>query len=111
MKKMMKATLAAASVSVAMSGIALDAQAADKKILLKVPVAYSTNLPALGTPIPKVAEQVRLVSNNTIRMKVYEPGKLVAPFEILDAVSRGKINAGYGTAGNYAGKIPASPLF
>ncbi len=111
MKKMMKATLAAASVSVAMSGIALEAQAADKKILLKVPVAFATSLPGLGSPIPKVAEQVQLVSNNSIRMKVYEPGKLVAPFEILDAVSRGKINAGYTTAGYWAGKIPASPIF
>lgn len=59
MKKTMKATLAAASVSVALSGLALEAQAADKKILLKVPVAFATSLPGLGSPIPKVAEQDR----------------------------------------------------
>lgn len=111
MKKMMKATLAATSVSVALAGVALDASAADKKILLKVPVAFATSLPGLGTPIPKVAEQIELVTNKSIRMKVYEPGKLVAPFEILGAVSAGKINAGYTTAGYWAGKIPASPLF
>jgi TRAP-type mannitol/chloroaromatic compound transport system substrate-binding protein len=44
-------------------------------------------------------------------MTVYEPGKLVAPFEILDAVSEGKTNAGYATAGYWAGKLPAAPLF
>jgi TRAP-type mannitol/chloroaromatic compound transport system substrate-binding protein len=44
-------------------------------------------------------------------MKVYEPGKLVAPFEILDAVSKGKINAGYSASGYWAGKIPASAFF
>ncbi|MEM6945936.1 MAG: hypothetical protein AAF565_19505, partial [Pseudomonadota bacterium] len=51
------------------------------------------------------------MSGGTLRMKVYEPGKLVAPFEILDAVSSGKINSGYTTAGYWAGKIPAAPLF
>jgi TRAP-type mannitol/chloroaromatic compound transport system substrate-binding protein len=52
-----------------------------------------------------------VMSGGTLKMKVYEPGKLVDPFEILDAVSTGKINSGYTTAGYWAGKIPASPLF
>ena len=112
MKKVMKASLAATSISIALAGVAMNASAAeDKKVLLKVPVAFATSLPGLGSPIPKVAEQIELVTNQSIRMKVYEPGKLVAPFEILDAVSQGKINAGYTTAGYWAGKIPASPLF
>ncbi len=51
------------------------------------------------------------MSGGTLRMKVYEPGKLVPPFEILDAVSTGKVNSGYTTAGYWAGKIPAAPLF
>lgn len=44
-------------------------------------------------------------------MKVYEPSKLVAPFEILDAVSSGKVNSGYTTAGYWAGSMPAASLF
>ncbi len=84
--------------------------AADK-LLLKTPIAFSTNLPGLGSPIPRVAEQLKLMSGGSLRMKVYEPSKLVAPFEILDAVSSGKINSGYTTAGYWAGKIPAAPLF
>ena len=86
------------------------AQAADK-LLLKTPIAFSTALPGLGTPIPRVADQLDVMSGGTLKMKVYEPGKLVDPFEILDAVSTGKINSGYTTAGYWAGKIPASPLF
>ena len=86
------------------------AQAADKT-LLKTPVAFATNLPGLGTPIPRVAEQLDLMSGGTLKMKVYEPGKLVAPFEILEAVSSGKINSGYTMSGYWAGKIPAAPLF
>lgn len=84
--------------------------AADK-LLLKTPIAFSTALPGLGTPIPRVAEQLDLMSGGTLKMKVYEPGKLVPPFEILGAVSSGKINSGYTTAGYWAGKIPAAPLF
>ncbi|MEL7104792.1 MAG: TRAP transporter substrate-binding protein [Pseudomonadota bacterium] len=98
------------SAAVAASLLAAPALAADK-LLLKTPIAFSTALPGLGSPIPRVAEQVELMSGGTLRMKVYEPGKLVAPFEILDAVSSGKINSGYTTAGYWAGKIPAAPLF
>ena len=85
--------------------------AAEKKIMLKVPVCFATVLPGLGTTITYVADRIETMSGGTLRMKVYEPGKLVAPFEILDAVSKGKINAGYSTAGYWAGKIPASPFF
>ncbi len=89
------------------------AQAAEKAkpVLLKVPIAFSSELPALGSPIKRVAASIKTISNNNVRMKLYEPGKLVAPFEILDAVSSGKVNAGYSLSGYWAGKIPAAPLF
>ncbi|WP_299639115.1 TRAP transporter substrate-binding protein [uncultured Ruegeria sp.] len=104
----MKKTLT--SLAVAASFLAAPAVAADK-LLLKTPIAFSTELPGLGSPIPRVADQLELMSGGTLKMKVYEPGKLVPPFEILDAVSTGKINSGYTTAGYWAGKIPAAPLF
>ncbi len=104
----MKMTLT--SLALAASLIAAPAVAADK-LLLKTPIAFSTALPGLGSPIPRVAEQLDLMSGGTLKMKVYEPGELVPPFEILDAVSTGKINSGYTTAGYWAGKIPAAPLF
>jgi TRAP-type mannitol/chloroaromatic compound transport system substrate-binding protein len=91
--------------------MAAPAANAQDRLLLKTPVAFSTELPGLGSPIPRVAEQLDLMSGGTLRMRVYEPGALVAPFEILDAVSSGKINSGYTTAGYWAGKIPAAPLF
>ncbi|THB77466.1 MAG: TRAP transporter substrate-binding protein [Desulfobacteraceae bacterium] len=83
----------------------------EKKIMLKVPTCFSSALPGLGTTIPWVAERIETASNGSLKMKVYEPGKLVAPFEILGAVSSGKINAGYSISGYWAGKIPASPIF
>lgn len=87
------------------------AVAAEKKVLLKVPTCFSTSLPGLGDGINYIDQNIEAVSGGSMKMKVYEPKKLVAPFEILDAVSTGKINAGYATAGYWAGKIPAAPLF
>jgi len=85
--------------------------AKEKKVLLKVPICFATVLPGLGTTISWVSDRIEDTSGGSLKMKVYEPGKLVAPFEILDAVSKGKVNAGYATAGYWAGKIPASPIF
>jgi len=107
MPRQLIALLTASLLLVSTSGYA----ASPKKVLLKVPLGYSSALPVLGTSIVWVKEQLELVSNRNIRMKLYEPGKLVSPFEILDAVSTGKVNAGYATAGYWAGKIPAAPLF
>ncbi|MEM7463506.1 MAG: TRAP transporter substrate-binding protein [Pseudomonadota bacterium] len=98
------------SLALALSLATAPAYAADK-LLLKTPIAFASALPGLGSPIPRVAEQLDLMSGGTLKMKVYEPNKLVPPFEILDSVSTGKINSGYTTAGYWAGKIPAAPLF
>ncbi|GGO87144.1 alpha-keto acid-binding periplasmic protein TakP [Marinobacterium nitratireducens] len=99
-----------AAVATAVAATATSSLAADK-VLLKTPVAFGTNLPALGTTITWVADHLDKVSDGRIRMKVYEPGKLVSPPEILDAVSSGKVNSGYATAGYWQGKIPAAALF
>jgi len=100
------------AVAVALGAMAMTAgaQAADK-VLLKTPIAFGSHLPGLGTPIVRVADQLKVMSGGNIRMKVYEPKKLVAPFEILDAVSTGKVNSGYSTAGYWSGKMKAASLF
>ncbi|WP_036231165.1 TRAP transporter substrate-binding protein [Marinobacterium jannaschii] len=110
MKKFAKSMISAAVISAAVAGVSAPAQAADK-LLLKTPIAFGSHLPALGTPIKWVSEQLKLVSDGKVRMKIYEPGKLVSPPEILDAVSSGKVNSGYSTAGYWQGKMPAAALF
>ncbi|PHR73048.1 MAG: C4-dicarboxylate ABC transporter [Arcobacter sp.] len=84
--------------------------AQEKKVLLKVPTTFSTNLIGLGTPLPAFKKSLESI-NSTIKVKIYEPKKLVAPFEILDAVSSGKVNAGWSTAGYWKGKMPAAAIF
>ena len=83
----------------------------EKSILLKVPVGFETVLPGLGTPITWVADRIKVASSGTMTMTIYEPGRLVEPFEILDAVSEGKVSAGYSSAAYWAAKISAAPFF
>jgi TRAP-type mannitol/chloroaromatic compound transport system substrate-binding protein len=110
MKHFAKTLISTAVVTAALIGTTATAQAADK-LLLKTPIAFGSHLPALGTPIVWVAEQLKTVSDGKVKMKVYEPGKLVSPKEILDAVSSGKVNSGYATAGYWQGKLPAAAPF
>lgn len=110
MKKFTKSVISAAVLAGVAATTIMPAQAADK-ILLKTPIAFGSHLPALGTPIVWVSEQLNLVSDGSIKMKIYEPGKLVAPPEILGAVSSGKVNSGYATAGYWQGKMPAAAIF
>ncbi|HJO63351.1 MAG TPA: TRAP transporter substrate-binding protein [Desulfobacterales bacterium] len=83
----------------------------EKPVLLKVPIAFPTKLPGLGSTIKWVSERIETASGGSVKMKVYEPKKLIAPFEILSAVSKGKVNAGYSTAGYWRGKLPAAAIF
>ena len=90
---------------------AAEAAPQEKRVKLDVPICFATVLPGLGTSIVELAEQLEAASGGSVVMKIYEPGKLIAPFEILDAVASGKVNAGYFAAGYWEGKMPGISLF
>ena len=89
---------------------ATTAEAAEK-VRWKVPVAFGTNLPALGDNIVFVADALKAASGGEVQFKVFEPGKLVPAFSITDAVKDKKTQAGYTWVGYDQGKIPSAPLF
>ena len=76
----------------------------------RVPVAFSTNLKALGDNVVFVAETLSIATSGAIELAIYEPGELVPAFNIVDAVREGKVQAGYTWMGYDQGKIPASAL-
>ena len=78
---------------------------------LETSIVSGTRWPGWGTTIKWVSEKLALASNGSLTMKIFEPREKVAPFEILDAVSTGKINSGFSSAGYWAGNLPAAPLF
>jgi len=90
---------------------ATSAIASDKPVLLKMPIYYGSHLPGLGTPAKYMADNVGVLSSGSVNIKLYEPSKLIGSQEILDAVSSGKVQAGYATPGNWGGKMPAARLF
>ncbi|MGH1487285.1 MAG: TRAP transporter substrate-binding protein [Cellvibrionaceae bacterium] len=98
------AALATASMSAA-------TYAADKPVLLKMPIYYGSHLPGLGSVAKYVADNAEVLSGGSVKVKLYEPKKLINSGEILDAVSTGKVQAGYATPGNWGGKMPAARLF
>ena len=92
------------------SGAAMDQAAADS-IRWKMPIAFASKLPGLGSPSQYVAKQLDAASGGDVQVRVFEPDKLVPPFEILQSVSDGKVEAGYTWIGYDQGKVPAVPLF
>jgi TRAP-type mannitol/chloroaromatic compound transport system substrate-binding protein len=112
MKKITYATICIfLFVAVFSLSTAQSVKAAEKKILLKCPVSFSTALPGLGDVILWISKQLEAASGGNMILKPYEPGKLVHPFEILDAVSKGKVNSGYGASGYWRGKLPGGSIF
>jgi len=106
----LKSVVMAGTVIWAMNS-ATSAIAADKPVLLKMPIYYGSHLPGLGSPAKYMADNVGVLSGGSVNIKLYEPNKLIGSQEILDAVSSGKVQAGYATPGNWGGKMPAARLF
>jgi TRAP-type mannitol/chloroaromatic compound transport system substrate-binding protein len=111
MKKITFSVLCMFVVAIVMCSLSGTAVAKEKKILLKVPMAYPSKLPGLGTTIIWMSERIGILSDNTMKIEIYEPGALIPAFEMLDAVHAGKVNACYGVSGYWSGKFPAADFF
>ncbi len=96
--------------TVATLGFASVSQA-EEQIRWRFPSAFGTNLISLGTPAADFADNLERATNGRIQVRVYEPGELVDAFEVLDAVSTGRVQAGFGQPIYDQGTIPAAPLF
>jgi TRAP-type mannitol/chloroaromatic compound transport system substrate-binding protein len=87
-----------------------DRAAAAERFRWRVPAAVPTNLPALGDTAIYVHETLLAISGGAVRLDIFEPGELVPPFSITDAVRDNKVEAGFTWLGYDQGKLPASPL-
>lgn len=77
----------------------------------KMITTWPKNLPALGTAPERLAEQVRIMSNGRLDIRVYGAGELVGAFEVFDAVSQGTAEMGHGAAYYWRGKLPVAAMF
>ncbi|MCC5859965.1 MAG: TRAP transporter substrate-binding protein [Ectothiorhodospiraceae bacterium] len=84
---------------------------AQERVRWQVPLAAPSGLVGISTPIKYLSESLGEASGGNITLRYYEPGELIPPFEIMDAVSEGRYPAGYTWIGYDQGSIPALPLF
>ncbi len=90
---------------------ATSAAEAQDRVRWRVPIAFPSSLPALGDNMAWVADQLRTATDRRIDLRVVEPGEMVPPLELTEAVGAGQVQAGYNWLGYDQGRIPASPLF
>jgi TRAP-type mannitol/chloroaromatic compound transport system substrate-binding protein len=86
------------------------AHAASQAVRWRVPVAFGTNLPGLGDNALFVSHRLAAATAGRIELEVFEPGEVVPALTIVEAVSAGKVQAGYTWVGYDEGRIPASVL-
>jgi len=85
--------------------------AQDKRIRWKMASSYAASLPLLGTSGVYFTERLEQATNGRMRIKFFDPGKLVPGLQVFEAVSTGGVQAGYTAAGFWIGKIPAAAFF
>jgi len=73
--------------------------------------AYPGSLPQLGTLAKRIGQKLWEISEGAIELEVFEPGTLVPPKEMFDAVASGTIEAAFSSPGFWADKAPALQIF
>jgi len=111
MTKGVRRTLAACGAGAALTIAASLPAAAQERLRWGVPIAFGSNLTALGDTLPYVAQQLNRMSAGRINIVVQEPGTVIPALGVFDAVSEGKVDAGYSWMGYEIGKVPSSALF
>jgi len=100
----------ALTAPLALTGLATPGHAQDE-VRWKLQTAFSVDLPGLGSPAKYLSEQLDAASGGRVQVRVFEPGKLVPTLEIAEAVSNGKIQAGFSATAYEQGQVPAASLF
>jgi TRAP-type mannitol/chloroaromatic compound transport system substrate-binding protein len=104
----MKVHFVAAVAALVMSS---SASAADKPVKWKMAATFASTLPQLGTLGKRLEAEIAKVSGGNIELRFFEPGALVPPLEVFDAVSSGAVDAAFSTPGFWGGKVPALQVF
>ncbi|MEB8386664.1 TRAP transporter substrate-binding protein [Rhodobacteraceae bacterium KMM 6894] len=110
MKLKLSTALMAALVAVSGLSSATVANAQDR-VRWRMHSTYSHALPVAGKTAFEIGETVNTISGGNFDIRVFEPGALVNGAAYYDAVSKGSIDAAYGSPGFNAGKNSAYPFF
>lgn len=81
---------------------------AQTKFRWRLAHSFGPTAPVLGTNLPKLAEDLKVMSAGAIDLKVFGAGELVPAFGVFDAVKEGSIQMMYSASYYWAGKVPAT---
>jgi TRAP-type mannitol/chloroaromatic compound transport system substrate-binding protein len=108
---MIRLVIAAAAMAAYLGSGMGAARADDKPVRWKMASIVPSNLILIGSGGKRFEKTIEEISRGNIRIQIFEPGALVPPFQIFDAVSSGAVDAGWSGAGYWVGKIPAAAFF
>ena len=111
MKKLIKTSISFFAVFALMITFSLQQVTAAEKIRWKVQSTFNTGWPALGDPVARLSDTLDRATDGRIKLKVYEPGKILPPLEISPSISKGDLPAAYNYMAYDQGRIPAAVLF
>ena len=77
----------------------------------KVAGTFPSSLPSLGGTGARMAGGLLALSGGRIKLQVFEPGELVAPLEVFEAVSKGTVDAGLSSPASWSERMPAVAFF
>lgn len=101
------AVLMAGATALALTAITTESAQAQKRVRWKMHAAYARTIAVIGMPPHRVAEAIKVMSDGKFDIKVFEPGALTGGFAYFDPVSKGAIDAAFGTPGAHQGKNSA----
>ncbi len=108
--KMSTAALLGMAV-IGFSALSTTPASAEENIRWKVQSTFNTAWPALGDPIAYLSKTLDRATAGRIKLKIYEPGKIVPPLEITPSISKGDLPAAYNYLAYDQGRIPSAVLF
>ncbi len=74
----------------------------------KMVTTWPPNFPVFQEGVDKLANDIELMSNGRLRIKVHAADELVPALGVFDAVSQGAVQMGHGAAYYWSGKVPAA---
>ena len=108
MKRLMCLILVLLTAGCGGSDPGISAQSVEPKQVIKwrMVTTWPKNLPGLGTAPERMAENIRMMSQGRLDIKVYGAGEIVPALEVFEAVSQGTVQMGHGAAYYWKGKVP-----
>lgn len=103
-------TLIAAGIGAAISVMLSTPALAEGPKRLDVASTFSTQN-FLGEGAVHLSKELETATSGAVSLRVHEPGDLVPPFEVFNAVSSGAIQAGWAWPGYWAGTVPITNLY